>query len=164
MPVTPKFFLWFCLREVPRLCDKIMREKFRAVFLQYRLLNVYVVKCQLEFSVFGVIGRLKIRVRKHQRANIYSLVALSLAQWIYLCHYKAIRAPTDYIQSPHWAAGYKLERSAWKGPLPDRIAKRPHHTPWQSASPPSSSPRSVSRDSSLPIAITAIIYFVHVMY
>jgi len=39
MPVTPKFFLWFCLREVPRLCDKIMREKFRAVFLQYRLLK-----------------------------------------------------------------------------------------------------------------------------
>jgi len=39
MPVTPNFFLWFSLREVPRLCDKIMREKFRAVFLQYRLLK-----------------------------------------------------------------------------------------------------------------------------
>jgi len=35
--VTPKFFYDFVSGEVLRLCDKIMGEKFQAVFLQYVL-------------------------------------------------------------------------------------------------------------------------------
>jgi hypothetical protein len=28
---TPKFFVWLCLREVPRLCGQIIGEQFHAV-------------------------------------------------------------------------------------------------------------------------------------